>query len=122
MTILPEIERLVFEKDLRHTSLRNGVVFVDVKLTDNGIDHGMPPVHYRLAIVGDFTVDNVPYKNLCISTDCDTQDEVLAKLRQGFFEEEELREAAALRNRLDYEREVIEKADKAKEATDGRAN
>lgn len=115
MTILPEIERLVFEKDLRHTSLRNGVVFVDVKLTDNGIDHGMPPVHYRLAIVGDFTVDNVPYKNLCISTDCDTQDEVLAKLRHGFFEEEGLREAAALRNRLDYEREVIDKADKAKE-------
>ena len=122
MTIDSEIERLVFEKDLRHTSLRNGRVFVDVTLTDNGIDSGFPPVRYRLAIVGDFIVDKVPYKNLCISTNCDTQDEVLHDLRHGFFGEDEMREAARIRNRLDYEREVVEKADKAKETTDERAD
>lgn len=106
-----EIREMVLNKEARHASIQPGTIFVEAKLTDNGdVDE-----YFRLAYVASMTVDGKPYNNLCIATECKTLHDVADKLRNGFFGIDKLHEAAQLRDRIEFEREVVRKADEAQE-------
>ena len=109
-----EIREMVLNKEARHASIQPGKIFVSAQLTDNGdIDES-----FRLSYVASMTVDGKPYDKLCIATECQTLQDVADKLRKGFFGIDELREAAQLRDRIEFEREVVRKADEAQKGAD----
>jgi len=104
-----DIAEMVLNKEARHASIQQGKIFLTAQLTDNG----GTGTTFRLSYVASMMVDCKPYDNLCISTECATLQEVADKLRKGFFGIDELREAAKMRDRIDFEREVLRKADEA---------
>ena len=109
-----EIREMVLNKEARHASIQPGKIFVEAKLTDNGdVDE-----YFRLAYVASMTVDGKPYNNLCVATECKTLQDVADKLRNGFFGIDKLHEAAQLRDRIEFEREVVRKADEAQKGAD----
>lgn len=110
-----EIREMVLNKEARQASMQQGKIFLTAQLTDNG----GTDTTFRLSYVASMMVDGKDYENLCISTECVTLQEVADKLRKGFFGIDELREAAQLRDRIEFEREVVRKAD---EAQKGAAN
>ena len=107
-----EIREMVLNKEARHASIQQGKIFVSAQLTDNGnVDES-----FRLSYVASMTVDGKSYDNLCIATECKTLQDVADKLRNGFFGIGEIRDAAKSRDRIEFEREVVRKADEAQEA------
>ena len=105
-----DIAEMVLNKESRHPSLQGGPVFVDVTFTDNyGGD-----LRYRMCYVGPQDINGKHYANLAVSISADDLLEVAAKLRDGYFTEAMLCEAARDRDERDAAEAAINAANKAR--------